>query len=108
MDRDANSEGPTDERPDAPASPEAPGGDFGINAAFVEEILDSFRVDPDSVHPDWSGVFRGGRPTNGAEAASAPAPAAPACSTSQLATQEASLTRTGRRLRVLRMELRGK
>ena len=72
MDRKANNGASAEGSADGAVDPDGSGGDFGINAAFVEEIRDSFRVDPDSVHPDWSGVFDGGRPTNGAPA-SAPA-----------------------------------
>jgi 2-oxoglutarate dehydrogenase E1 component len=59
-----------------PAEPaEVPGGDFGINAAFVEELRASYRVDPGSVHPEWSRVFEGKAPAAGAAPAAVPAPA---------------------------------
>ena len=53
----------------------AASADFGINAAFVEEIRDSYRVDPGSVHPDWSRVFDGREPPS--PPAAAPRPAQP-------------------------------
>ena len=71
MDRDrepsSDTEGP-EERGDQLA------GDFGLNAAFVEEIRDSFRVDPGSVHPEWADVFDGPPSAPTPPPASAPRP----------------------------------
>ena len=35
---------------------------YGINAGFVEEIHQRFRLDPDSVAPDWAEQFAGDLP----------------------------------------------
>ncbi len=47
---------------------------FGLNAALAEEIQHRYEVDPDSVHPGWSGVFRDGRPTRAPRPPAAPRP----------------------------------
>jgi len=73
-----------DPKEDAPLSdeqaPEAadPEGDayseFGLNAAFLGEIREDYRVDPSSVAPGWSSVFDGAAPQ--ARSGTAPADAA--------------------------------
>ena len=67
-----NGDPQSDPKEDAPRSdeqaPEAANPDsdayseFGLNAAFLGEIRDDYRVDPDSVAPGWSSVFDGAAP----------------------------------------------
>ena len=67
-----NGDPPSDPEEDMPLSgeqaPEAANPDsdayseFGLNAAFLGEIRDDYRVDPDSVAPGWSSVFDGAAP----------------------------------------------
>ncbi len=51
-----------DEEPDEPTPPESPFADFGINAGFVEDIHETYQVDPAAVDESWSDAFGDGRP----------------------------------------------
>jgi len=85
-----------------PEPVERPDGDFGINAAFVEEIRESYRVDPGSVHPEWVRVFEGEDPSPAIEPVEQPPePAAPAL---PARTPEVATTELGdKHARVLRL-----
>ena len=55
-----NASSDTDIDPDAPPVPNSPYLErFGINAGWVEEIQDQFRVDARSVDESWSAEFGG-------------------------------------------------
>jgi 2-oxoglutarate dehydrogenase E1 component len=71
---------------------------FGVNAALVEEIRQRYEVDPSSVHESWAELFEqlapGLEPDPGAEAASAPPPAAePPAPGTELAERHARVLR---------------
>ncbi|MBW2724436.1 MAG: 2-oxoglutarate dehydrogenase E1 component [Deltaproteobacteria bacterium] len=76
--RDKNLDEPGDDRTsDEPLPPQSPFADFGINAGFVEEIHETFQVDPSAVDESWIETFGETRPTNGSR------PATPAARGSQ-------------------------
>ena len=72
-------------------------GDFGLNAALVDEIHDSYRVDPESVDPAWAGVFDGRTP------AAVPAGGEPAPSDDAPAASEALGAIAGKHARLFRL-----
>ena len=45
------------ESSDEPVPPQSPFASFGINAGVVEEIHETFQVDPDAVDASWSEAF---------------------------------------------------
>jgi 2-oxoglutarate dehydrogenase E1 component len=59
-----------DQDEDEPIAPQSSFADFGINAGVVEEILETYHVDPGSVDASWSSEFgpsrTGRRESNGA------------------------------------------
>jgi len=68
---------------DEPVAPQSAFSEFGINAGVVEDIHETFQVDPGSVDDSWFDEFGVKRPANGATPKAAPArvtqpaPAAP-------------------------------
>lgn len=67
----ANSNHPSaDQDEDEPIAPQSSFAEFGINAGIVEEILETYHVDPGSVDASWSSEFgpsrTGRRESNGA------------------------------------------
>ena len=67
----ANSNHPSaDQNEDEAIAPQSSFAEFGINAGFVEEILETYHVDPSSVDASWSSEFgpsrTGRRESNGA------------------------------------------
>jgi 2-oxoglutarate dehydrogenase E1 component len=80
--KDPNPSGDPEEL-DEPVAPQSPFASFGINAGVVEEIHETFQVDPNAVDESWSEAFGHAPGSNGSRApATQPVPpAAPAIST---------------------------
>ena len=57
---------------DEPLPPQSPFADFGINAGAVEEIHETFQVDPSSVDESWVEAFGYSQPANGLGPAPSP------------------------------------
>jgi 2-oxoglutarate dehydrogenase E1 component len=68
-------------------------GDFGLNAALVDEIRESYRVDPQSVDPAWAGVFGHGASGEDAAARARPATSIAGDAAAEIAGQHARLFR---------------
>lgn len=62
---------------DEPLPPQSPFADFGINAGVVEEIHETFQLDPSAVDESWSEAFAHPRPANGSPSGTAAARRSP-------------------------------
>ena len=75
---------------DEPVAPQTDFAEFGINAGVVEELLETYQVDPGSVDASWSREFGDTRSSNGSSNGSSPPPAA----SSRRATTQLQSTQT--------------
>ena len=59
--------GDDDPSSDEPIAPQSQFAEFGINAGAVEEIHETFQVDPSAVDESWFEAFGEARQINGSE-----------------------------------------